>query len=124
MISRRAVLGGGLASLGTMSAPAPAAASRPPWGDAPLTVRRRLGDPFTLGVASGDPEPGGVVLWMRLAPHPLAPDGLGGMPAREVLVDWRVAEDPQLTRVVRSGRARALPRLAHSVHVEVEGLPA
>ena len=38
-----------------------------------------LGDyPFTLGVASGDPTPDGVVLWTRLAPRPL--DG-GGMPA-------------------------------------------
>ena len=27
-------------------------------------------DPFTLGVASGDPSPTGVVLWTRLAPEP------------------------------------------------------
>ena len=27
--------------------------------------------PFTLGVASGDPSPDGVVLWTRLAPDPL-----------------------------------------------------
>ncbi|WP_425568369.1 PhoD-like phosphatase N-terminal domain-containing protein [Nonomuraea rubra] len=26
----------------------------------------------TLGVASGDPDPGGFVLWTRLAPVPLA----------------------------------------------------
>ena len=26
--------------------------------------------PFKLGVASGDPEPDGVVLWTRLAPDP------------------------------------------------------
>src|SRR5690606_30055930 len=26
--------------------------------------------PFTLGVASGDPTPDGVVLWTRLAPEP------------------------------------------------------
>jgi alkaline phosphatase D len=29
---------------------------------------QRGGYPFTLGVASGDPAPGGVVLWTRLAP--------------------------------------------------------
>ena len=34
--------------------------------------------PFTLGVASGDPVPDGVVLWTRLAPDPLVPGG--GMP--------------------------------------------
>ena len=33
--------------------------------------------PFTLGVASGDPSPDGIVLWTRLAPDPL--NG-GGMP--------------------------------------------
>jgi alkaline phosphatase D len=42
-------------------------------------------DPFTLGVASGDPTPTGVVLWTRLAPRPLEPDG--GMPPRAVPVD-------------------------------------
>lgn len=26
--------------------------------------------PFTLGIASGDPLPDGVVLWTRLAPDP------------------------------------------------------
>lgn len=26
------------------------------------------GNPFTLGVASGDPEPDGVVIWTRLSP--------------------------------------------------------
>jgi alkaline phosphatase D len=36
-------------------------------------------DPFPLGVASGDLEPDGVVLWTRLAPSPLQP--VGGMSA-------------------------------------------
>ena len=31
--------------------------------------------PFRLGIASGDPTPGGCVLWTRLAPEPLAADG-------------------------------------------------
>ena len=76
--------------------------------------------PFTLGVASGDPRPSGVVLWTRLAPRPLLPDG--GMPAREVPVDWEVATDPRMGRVVARGTVLARPRLAHSVHVEVDGL--
>ena len=29
-----------------------------------------LGDPFTLGVASGMPRPDSVVIWTRLAPRP------------------------------------------------------
>ena len=62
---------------------------------------------FTLGVASGDPLPDGVVLWTRLAPDPLALDGLGGMPERAVNVRWEVAEDEKFHRVVRRGVERA-----------------
>jgi alkaline phosphatase D len=82
--------------------------------------RLRLGQPFTLGVASGDPWPDGVVLWTRLAPHPMESDG--GMPPVAVPVQWQVAEDPTFTRIVRQGVARAEPADAHSVHVEVSGL--
>jgi alkaline phosphatase D len=78
--------------------------------------------PFTLGVASGDPHPDGVVLWTRLAPDPLAVDGRGGMPERSVAVQWQVAGDPAFRSVVRSGVAKATPELGHSVHVEVAGL--
>ncbi|WFA04085.1 alkaline phosphatase D family protein [Bacillus sp. HSf4] len=78
--------------------------------------------PFKLGVASGDPHPDGFVLWTRLAPDPLAEDGLGGMPSRNVPVRWEVAEDEHFHRIVKRGTAAALPELAHSVHVEVHGL--
>ncbi len=37
-------------------------------------------------------------------------------------VEWRVAEDEAMKKVVKRGRTRAVPSLAHSVHVEVEGL--
>jgi alkaline phosphatase D len=76
--------------------------------------------PFTLGVASGDPSPDGFVLWTRLAPNPL--DFETGMPAAPVAVQWEVATDERMRRVVRSGSALAPPELAHSVHVEVAGL--
>ena len=83
---------------------------------------RLSGYPFALGVASGDPEPDGVVLWTRLAPEPLAADGRGGMPRRKVRVRWEVATDEGFTSVVRRGVELARPALAHSVHVEVDGL--
>jgi alkaline phosphatase D len=76
-------------------------------------------DPFTLGVASGDPAPNGVVLWTRLAPDPLNGGGLG---KESVEVEWIVAADEKLTKVVKKGKAVATPDLAHSVHVEVQGL--
>lgn len=79
-------------------------------------------DPFTLGVASGEPAPDGVVLWTRLAPDPLADDGLGGMPSRPVEVEWEVATDERFTRVEQRGVVDAVPESAHSVHVELTGL--
>jgi alkaline phosphatase D len=76
-------------------------------------------DPFSLGVASGDPLPDGVVLWTRLAPEPL--NG-GGLPPRAVTVKWEVAADDRMKDVVKRGSAVASPELGHSVHVEVAGL--
>jgi alkaline phosphatase D len=78
--------------------------------------------PFTLGVASGDPEPDGVVLWTRLAPDPLNDPDAAGMPPTPVAVEWEVAADPGMRQVVKRGVAKAVPELAHSVHVEVHGL--
>jgi alkaline phosphatase D len=76
-------------------------------------------DPFTLGVASGDPLPNGVVLWTRLAPDPL--NG-GGMPPNPFIVKWEVASDDQMRKVVRQGWVYARPEFGHSVHVEAHGL--
>ena len=76
--------------------------------------------PFTLGVASGEPAPDGVVIWTRLAPEPLAP--LGGMPAVPMEVTWEVAEDARFARIAARGVALARPELGFAVHVEVTGL--
>src|SRR5882762_6803576 len=64
-------------------------------------------NPFTLGVASGDPAPDGFVLWTKIAPKPL--DRGGGMPMRPVEVDWAVAASDSMQRVVRKGTADAHP---------------
>jgi alkaline phosphatase D len=52
--------------------------------------------PFTLGVASGEPFPDGIVLWTRLAPKPL--EG-GGMPDQTFGVEWEIALDPDFLQV-------------------------
>ncbi|TDB73155.1 alkaline phosphatase [Micromonospora sp. KC721] len=124
-LSRRAVLTTGAAlgvagvALGPLAV-ARAGTVRPrPVGTA---AHRRLAWPFTLGVASGDPDHEGFVLWTRLAPQPLAEDGLGGMPRRGVEVHWEVAADELFRRVVRRGVRDAHPGSAHSVHVELNGL--
>ena len=86
---------------------------------------RRLRDapralaPFALGIASGDPTPTGVVLWTRLAWEPLQDPSIPGI---EVPVQWEVASDERMTRVVKHGTAMARPAWAHSIHVEVDGL--
>ncbi len=78
------------------------------------------GYPFTLGVASGEPAPDGMMIWTRLAPDPFAP--MGGMPHAPLAVDWEVAEDERFARVARSGTALARPELGFALHVEVAGL--
>jgi alkaline phosphatase D len=75
--------------------------------------------PFTLGVASGEPLPHGVVLWTRLAADPF--DG-GGSGTRGVRVGWEVSTDERFRRVVQRGTVLAGPELGYSVHVEVQGL--
>ncbi len=114
-MDRRRFLGAavGLAAAG---APVIGAAARLREPTAALT-------PFTLGVSSGSPTPDGFVLWTKLAPTPMAPDGLSGL-TDPVSVRWEVGLDEGMRRIVRSDRAMADARLGHSVHVEVGGLPA
>ncbi|MGW0914044.1 alkaline phosphatase D family protein [Streptomyces sp. NPDC002784] len=89
-------------------------------GAAELDAARITDDPFTLGVASGDPLPGSVLLWTRLAPAPYQPDG--GLPAERVTVHWELARDENFRRTVRRGTATAHPEFHHTVHVEVNHL--
>src|SRR4051812_13381071 len=89
---------------------------------APALVRAQSkwrAQPFSLGIASGDPSPDGFVIWTRIAPQPLEPHG--GMPMTVLPVAWEVA-DEAFRSVVARGSAVARPELAHSVHVEVAGL--
>ena len=75
--------------------------------------------PFSLGVASGEPSPNGFLLWTRLAPDPLHG---GGMPGSDVAVEYQVAEDERMSKVVARGETAAKRELAHSVHVEIGSL--
>jgi alkaline phosphatase D len=105
---------------GTTAATAATALGPPRATAAPTVAQPRLRpDPFTLGVASGDPRPDAVVLWTRLAPNPT--DG-GGMPDRRFRVGWQVATDQRFRQVVREGTAPATPGGGHAVHVDARGL--
>jgi alkaline phosphatase D len=83
---------------------------------------RLAGDPFGMGIASGDPLIDAVVIWTRLAPDPVALDGLGAMPPDPVDVVWEVATDDRFTSQVSGGVFTAEPDHAHAVHVDVTGL--
>ncbi|MDH3318155.1 MAG: alkaline phosphatase D family protein [Betaproteobacteria bacterium] len=69
--------------------------------------------PFGLGVASGYPHPGGMVLWTRL---------LGDFGSAAVPVRWEIAADESMRRIVASGSVPAEPDWAHSARVEANGL--
>jgi len=109
LLTRAGIGAGALALYAAGFSPSPA-----------MAKPRFANDPFSLGVASGDPLPDGVVLWTRLAPDPLLADG--GMPGRKVPVRFEVATDEGFRDVVRKGNTFATPELAHSVHVELVGL--
>lgn len=75
--------------------------------------------PFPHGVASGDPDADGVVLWTRVSEKALLE---AGVRERAVPVRWELASDHGFRHIVASGAHDALPELGHSVHVEVDGL--
>ncbi|MDT0398689.1 alkaline phosphatase D family protein [Streptomyces edwardsiae] len=87
---------------------------------AELDAARIADDPFTLGVASGDPHADSVLLWTRLAPVPYQADS--GLPAKRVTVAWELALDERFRRIVKRGKATAHPEFHHTVHVEVPHL--
>jgi alkaline phosphatase D len=91
-----------------------------PLGRGALAQVKFASDPYRLGVASGDPVADGFVIWTRLAPEPMAIGN--GMPGAPVEVEWEVGDDAAFSKVVKSGKTVARPELAHSVHVEVDGL--
>lgn len=106
-VSRRSLMAGALgggAALALASWPEAVAASAP----------------FVHGVASGDPLPGGVVLWTRITPSVEATPGSGVGP--DVDVAWEVSRNAAFTQVVRSGTATASAAQDHTLHVDVSGL--
>jgi len=111
-LSRRGLLKG--ASASALLAALMPVASRSVWANPVFAT-----NPFSLGVASGDPLPDGVVLWTRIAPDPL--NG-GGMPMQPVQVRWEISGDDRFRAIAQKGEAYARPELGHSVHVEVGGL--
>lgn len=69
--------------------------------------------PFYHGVASGDPLSDRVIIWTRVTPEP---------GQNNVDVQWRVATDPALQNIVRSGTVTATSDRDFTVKVDATGL--
>lgn len=67
---------------------------------------------FPDGIKSGDPTPGGAVIWTRVATEN----------AERVAVLWSVAEDALMQNVVRGGFRLVDASTGHNLHVKVRGL--
>ncbi|MDH3753731.1 MAG: alkaline phosphatase D family protein [Acidimicrobiia bacterium] len=106
-------------STGATPTPTTAPVPTPTPAPVPAPAIELPGDPFTLGVASGDPLPDSVIVWTRLAPDPLAG---GGMPDDDVEVAWDIAGDPEFTDIVGTGTAPATAALGHALHLDATGL--
>lgn len=76
-------------------------------------------NPFTLGVASGDPTSDAVVIWSRLDREVLIENG-----SHEAVLEvaYEIARDRDFNTVVRTGAIASTPQLGHSVHTDVRGL--
>ena len=131
-LSRRTFLGGVLAVAACAgddggdggdadsAAPTTGAERTEPSNPSTTTAPDLPGGPFTLGVASGDPDSTSVVLWTRLALDPLAPAGGNSRPVRSVEVD--VATDDTFDTLVVTRSYPVDVDRASSVHAVVDGL--
>lgn len=82
---------------------------------------------FEHGVASGDPTPGGAIIWTRVTTR--AEYHAGGKPAGEfdegpVDVRWEVSQTRNFATIDASGETIAEPARDYTVKVDVDGLEA
>ncbi len=75
---------------------------------------------FRHGVASGDPLPGGVILWTRVTPTSDATPGSGRGAASTVA--WEIASDRGFASRVASGSTSTDASKDHTVKVDASGL--
>ncbi len=68
--------------------------------------------PFYFGVASGDPQEDGVVLWSKIIPENIEPQQ----------ISWEVATDTLMQNVVSSGSVMTDASSAFTVKVNIDGL--
>ncbi|MFE6858008.1 alkaline phosphatase D family protein [Nocardia sp. NPDC057668] len=114
---RRSALKGGTAAILAGGA---AAVASPLFGAPALARAENV--VFRHGVASGDPLPGGVIVWTRVTPSEDALPGSGS--GDPVSVRWEVAGDADFGSIAASGTHTATAGADHTVKVDVSGLDA
>jgi alkaline phosphatase D len=97
-----------------------------PWLQTPSPAQPAPGtprwqrNPFSLGVASGQPRPDAVVLWTRLMPD--SEEFSASSQHQTVIVSYEIYSDEALRQPVQRGQVTTGAARAHSVHVDVRGL--
>jgi alkaline phosphatase D len=81
---------------------------------------RWASNPFTLGVASGQPRPDSVVLWTRLAP--VEDETAARMAKATCTVRYEICSDAAMRRPVARGEVVTDASRGFSVHVDARGL--
>ena len=77
-------------------------------------------DPFSYGIASGDPLPNRIIIWTRVNPSVAATPGSGlGSPVRGL---WEVSLNAAFTQRVATGRFITSPASDHTVKIDVANL--
>jgi alkaline phosphatase D len=82
--------------------------------DAARTTRER-GVTFPQSLASGDPNPNGVVIWTRVDPHAFRKAGTS-------TIAWQIATDPDFdaNSIILEGTATVLPSADHTVSLPLQ----
>jgi len=75
---------------------------------------------FRHGVASGDPLPGGAIIWTRVTPTSAATPGSGVGPS--ATGTWQVSTSTSFVAPVKKGTFTTGPSRDHTVKVDVTGL--
>ena len=91
------------------SRPARLASSALPLGIDRVFARQGSDAIFRHGVASGDPLRDRVVLWTRVTP---------GEPGATVDVDWMIARDARMTRMIARGRQRTSAERDYTIKID------
>ena len=83
-------------------------------------LTRVSSNPFTLGVASGDPTPD--LNCLMDSPGPESPLGAADVSGSVLEIDYELSDSENFNNILRSGSVAAPELLGYSAHADVRGL--